>query len=75
MAEEQAARAEKSQGWKNREEKPKEWTVELSKVHRPSDVGTPNDVKRGDKADLVGRTSRGWTHPWGGKIPLKNRNE
>lgn len=52
----------------------REWTVEIPVVHRASRVGRPEDVKRGDKAEMTGRGSRHLSHPADNeKLPLKNR--
>lgn len=65
-------RAGKSVGWQEKEKLDKEWVIETPPVHRGESVGSSRDVKRGDKADMVGRGSRHDSHPIGNeKIPLK----
>lgn len=52
----------------------REWTVDIPLVHRSSRTGRPEDVKRGDKADITGRGSRHMSHPIDSeKLPLKGR--
>lgn len=72
----QKKRAEKSLGWQEKGQEPKEYTFEVPIVYRPSQVGSPKDVPAGEKANIVGQGSRGMSHSADreAKIPLKNRS-
>lgn len=51
---------------------PTEWTFETLPYRVSHEKGSQSSVKRGDKADIVGRGTRHDSHPIGNeKIPLK----